>query len=94
MTFTLNFQKLQIPRALIGQIEQQKAQSLEARLTIHGGRLGGKLDDFNSSETITITIPKISLFIQIDKPIYKPGQTGNKTSHLHSFMDGSLKTEA
>jgi len=42
---------------------------------------------------ITITIPKISLFIQTDKPTYKPGQTGNKTNHLCSFMDGSLKTE-
>ena len=93
MTFPLNFQKLQIPRALIGQIQQQKVQSLEARLTINGGRLGGlRHDDFQSSKMITITIPKISLFIQTDKPIYKPGQTGiNKTNHLCSFMDGSLK---
>lgn len=95
MTFPLNFQKLQIPRALIGQIQQQKVQSLEARLTINGGRLGGlRHDDFQSSKMITITIPKISLFIQTDKPIYKPGQTGNKTNHLCSFMDGSLNAEA
>ncbi|XP_044164285.1 pregnancy zone protein-like isoform X2 [Acropora millepora] len=70
--------KLKIPRALIGQIQQQKVQSLEARLTINGGRLGGlRHDDFQSSKMITITIPKISLFIQTDKPIYKPGQTVN-----------------
>ena len=93
MTFRLNLQKLQIPRALIGQIQQKKAQSLEAKLTIHGGPLGGKLDDFQSSEMITVKIPKISIFIQTDKPIYKPGQTGNKTNHLYSFMDGNLKAK-
>ena len=79
---------------MIGQIQQRKVQSLEAKLTIHGGPLGGKLDDFQSTEMITITIPKISIFIQTDKPIYKPGQTGNKTNHLYSFMDGTLKAEA
>ena len=37
---------------------------------------------------ITIAIPKNSLFIQTDKPIYKPGQTGNKINHLHVFCYG------
>ena len=32
---------------------------------------------FHKSEEITIEIPKKSIFIQTDKPIYKPGQTGN-----------------
>ncbi|XP_015766360.1 PREDICTED: C3 and PZP-like alpha-2-macroglobulin domain-containing protein 8 [Acropora digitifera] len=89
----VNLQKPQIPRALIGQIEHGKVKSLQAKLTIIGGQLGGRRDDFQSSEMITIKIPKISLFIQTDKPIYKPGQTGNKTNHLYSFMDGSLKAE-
>ena len=89
----VNLKKPQIPRALIGQIERGKVKSLQAKLTIIGGQLGGRCDDFQSSEMITIQIPKISLFIQTDKPIYKPGQTGNKTNHLYSFMDGSLKAE-
>ena len=32
--------------------------------------------DFLSSEDIAIETPKSSIFIQTDKPIYKPGQTG------------------
>ena len=78
---------------MIGRIERGKVQSLQAKLTINGGQLGGRYDDFQSSEMITIAIPKNSLFIQTDKPIYKPGQTGNKTNHLYSVMDGSLKAE-
>lgn len=37
--------------------------------------MGGR-NAFIKSETITIEIPKRSIFIQTDKPIYKPGQTG------------------
>ncbi|XP_067056984.1 pregnancy zone protein-like isoform X1 [Acropora muricata] len=73
----VNLKKPQIPRALIGQIERGKVKSLQAKLTINGGQLGGRYDDFQSSEMITIAIPKNSLFIQTDKPIYKPGQTVN-----------------
>ena len=42
---------------------------------VTGGPVGGK-QVFRKSEEITIEIPKKSLFIQTDKPIYKPGQTG------------------
>ncbi|KAK2568088.1 C3 and PZP-like alpha-2-macroglobulin domain-containing protein 8 [Acropora cervicornis] len=73
----VNLKKPQIPRALIGRIERGEVQSLQAKLTINGGQLGGRYDDFQSSEMITIAIPKNSLFIQTDKPIYKPGQTVN-----------------
>ena len=31
---------------------------------------------FRKNKEITIEIPKKALFIQTDKPIYKPGQTG------------------
>lgn len=62
--------KLKIPRTLIA----HDKTSTKAKLTVYGGPVGG-FNAFLSSELITIEIPKTSIFIQTDKPIYKPGQT-------------------
>lgn len=63
---------LQIPRDL----NTGGKQSIEAKLSISGGPLDGE-GVFSKSEMISILIPKNSVFIQTDKPVYKPGQTGN-----------------
>ncbi|XP_078348546.1 C3 and PZP-like alpha-2-macroglobulin domain-containing protein 8 isoform X2 [Oculina patagonica] len=64
--------KLKIPRDL----KTNGKQSIRAKLTVFGGPADGKLA-FQKSEMISIDIPKNSIFIQTDKPIYKPGQTVN-----------------
>ncbi|XP_020628885.1 C3 and PZP-like alpha-2-macroglobulin domain-containing protein 8 isoform X2 [Orbicella faveolata] len=64
--------KLKIPRDL----ETSGKQSIEAKLSVSGGPVDGK-HVFQKSETISVLIPKNSVFIQTDKPIYKPGQTVN-----------------
>ena len=48
---------------------------------VTGRPVGGK-QAFRKNEEITIEIPKKALFIQTDKPIYKPGQTGTQQSDL------------
>ncbi|KAJ7371503.1 C3 and PZP-like alpha-2-macroglobulin domain-containing protein 8 [Desmophyllum pertusum] len=64
--------KLKIPRDL----RTGGKQSIKAKLSVFGGPLGGPTT-FNRSEMINIEIPKNSVFIQTDKPIYKPDQTVN-----------------
>ncbi|RMX42642.1 hypothetical protein pdam_00010289 [Pocillopora damicornis] len=64
--------KLNIPRNL----RTNKRDSIRAKLNVFGGPVHGGLV-IQKSEIITIKIPKISVFIQTDKPIYKPGQTVN-----------------
>lgn len=73
-TCTTSFCWFQIPRDL----ETDGKQSIIAVLSVFGGpvSMNGRLV-FKKSETIDIAIPKSSIFIQTDKPIYKPGQTGN-----------------
>lgn len=64
--------KLQIPRNL----KTNKRDSFQAKLNVFGRTVHGRSVS-QHRETITIKIPKISVFIQTDKPIYKPGQTVN-----------------
>lgn len=64
--------KLNIPRNL----RANKRDSIQAKLNVFGGPVNGE-PVIQNSEIITIKIPKISVFIQTDKPIYKPGQTVN-----------------
>lgn len=63
---------LQIPRDL----KTGGKQSIRAKLSVFGGPVNKKRV-FSKSEIISIVIPKNSVFIQTDKPVYKPGQTGN-----------------
>ena len=69
---TTSFCWFQIPRDL----KTDGKQSIRAKLSVFGGPVNGRLV-FKKSEMIDIAIPKSSIFIQTDKPIYKPGQTGN-----------------
>ena len=71
------FVLFKIPRNL----RANKRDSIRAKLNVFGGPVHGGLV-IQKSEIITIKIPKISVFIQTDKPIYKPGQTGNFTKFL------------
>ncbi|XP_068693904.1 alpha-2-macroglobulin-like [Montipora foliosa] len=67
--------KLKIPKPLIA--HGKTYASIRGKLTVRGGPVNGKRD-FLSSEDVTIKTPKSSyMFIQTDKPIYKPGQTVN-----------------
>ena len=52
-----------------------REKSIKAKLMVTGRPVRGK-QAFRKNEEITIEIPKKALFIQTDKPIYKPGQTG------------------
>ncbi|XP_068740975.1 alpha-2-macroglobulin-like isoform X2 [Montipora capricornis] len=66
--------KLKIPKPLFA--HGKTYSSMRGKLTVHGGPVDGKRN-FLSSEVVTIETPKSSMFIQTDKPIYKPGQTVN-----------------
>ncbi|KAM7438496.1 A-macroglobulin receptor [Porites harrisoni] len=66
------FLNLKIPKDL----NAGRKKSIKAKLMVTGRPVGGK-QVFRKSEEITIEIPKKALFIQTDKPIYKPGQTVN-----------------
>lgn len=71
------FLSFQIPRDL----KTGGRQSIRAKLSVIGGPVSGQ-PTFQKSEMIDIIIPKSSIFIQTDKPIYKPGQTGNFISYF------------
>lgn len=73
----ISFVLFKIPRNL----RANKRDSIQAKLNVFGGPVNGE-PVIQNSEIITIKIPKISVFIQTDKPIYKPGQTGNFTKFL------------
>ncbi|CAH3159931.1 unnamed protein product [Porites lobata] len=66
------FLNLKIPKDL----NAGREKSIEAKLMVTGRPVGGK-QAFRKNKEITIEIPKKALFIQTDKPIYKPGQTVN-----------------
>ena len=72
---------IQIPKDLRG---AGNRQSIKAKLSVYGVSVDSQLI-FYKSEVITIEIPKKSIFIRTDKPIYKPVQTGNANNKLTSW---------
>ena len=72
---------IQIPKDLRG---AGNKQSIKAKLSVYGGPVN-RQHTFHKSKVITIEIPKKSIFIQTDKPIYKPVQTGNANNKLTSW---------
>lgn len=64
---------MQVPPGLRGQ----------AHLKVWGNRHlndGGLI--FHNSTTVTVDSKGLSLFIQTDKPVYKPKQKGEKCTHM------------
>lgn len=55
--------------------------STNADLIIDGYKVGSKKDNFTESKPLSIEKQDNNLFIQTDKPIYKPGQTSKKIWH-------------
>ena len=82
----------QIPKYLKGAWNKQ---SIKARLSVYGRPVTASKNSsqvilghaFQKSVVITIEIPEKSIFIQTDKPIYKPGQTGNANDKLTSWVN-------
>ena len=60
----------QIPRDL----ETGGRTELSVKLSVTAGPKGNR-NAFQKSESVTLEIAKKTIFIQTDKPIYKPGQT-------------------
>nr|BAJ05271.1 alpha-2-macroglobulin [Diadumene lineata] len=65
--------EIEVPRKV--KLSPSSYRGTNAILTIFGHKVGSKTENFTETQSLDIEKQGNSLFIQTDKPIYKPGQT-------------------